>query len=209
MIRINIVEDIPEIRNTLKEQLEHVIDFECNQTFENAEDALGGVIMNKPDVVLMDIGLPKMSGIACMFNIKQKYPQIKFLMFTIFEEDEKVFEALKAGADGYILKRESKQKIIDSIRDVVNGGAPMSRGIALKVLKSFREKSIKPSLPVRLTERQETILHNLSKGFPYKIIADQLSITIGTVKQHVHQIYKKLQVNNKTEAINKYLNREI
>ncbi|MFK8010376.1 MAG: response regulator [Saprospiraceae bacterium] len=204
MIRIIIVEDIDEIRNTIKEHLQSVTDFECVKVFANAEDALGGILISKPDVVLMDIGLPRMSGIECMLKVKQQYAEIKFLMFTVFEEDEKVFDALKAGADGYILKRESIQKIIDSIRELSNGGAPMSKSIALKILKSFRKETPK-KLDVKLTNRQEVILDSLSRGLPYKLIAAQLSITIGTVKQHIHQIYKKLEVNNKTEAINKYL----
>lgn len=205
MIRINIVEDIIEVRNTVKEHLESVHGFECKKTFANAEDALGGLLLSKPDIVLMDIGLPRMSGIECMLKVKQQYPEMKFLMFTIFEDDDKVFEALKAGADGYILKRESIAKIIEAIRELANGGAPMSKSIALKVLKSFRTQAPQKKLEVQLSDRQGTILKLLSKGLPYKLIADQLSISIGTVKQHIHQIYKKLEVNNKTEAINRYL----
>ncbi|MFK8102226.1 MAG: response regulator [Saprospiraceae bacterium] len=208
MITVNIVEDIPEIRNSIQQHLEQVSDLNCLHTFASAEAALGGILLQRPDVVLMDIGLPKMSGIECMLKIKAQYPEIKFLMFTVFDTDEKVFEALKAGADGYILKREPIPKIIAALREICTGGAPMSKSIALKVLHSFHVE--KPTVtPIEtLSNRQAEILEKLSKGMPYKLIAGQLKISIGTVKQHIHQIYKKLQVNNKTEAINKYLGRD-
>jgi len=210
MLKINIVEDIPEIRNTIQYYInENVSDMDCPKVYANAEDALGGLLLHQPDVVLMDIGLPKMTGVECMVKVKDRYPNMKFLMFTVFDNDEQVFDALKSGADGYILKRESALKIVEYLRDVYAGGAPMSKNIAAKVIKSFRTKPESPSTPLgTLTQRQDDILQKLSQGLPYKLIADELGITIGTVKQHIHQIYKKLQVRNKTEAINKYFNRQ-
>jgi len=157
-----------------------------------------------PEVVIMDIGLPGMSGIEGVIRLKEKYPHINFLMFTIFADDH-VFEALKAGADGYILKREAPEKILQAIREVKDGGAPMSRTIARKVLDSFRPKKKNKAIIESLTPRQIEILELLDTGLSYKLIADQLEIAEGTVKQHIHHIYRKLQVNNRTEAINKYL----
>ncbi len=207
MLKISIVEDLEEIRETLKMKIAEAADFQVLKAFPDAEQALPGLLLHKPDVVLMDIGLPGMSGVECMMRVKAHAPEIRFLMFTIFDNDENVFEALKAGADGYILKREPIPRIIESLREVFQGGAPMSRAIARKVLTSFQET--KPSTPSTeiLTPRQVEILQQLSKGLPYKLIGHQLQITEGTVKQHIHQIYKKLQVNNRTEASNKYFGR--
>lgn len=206
-IRVSIVEDLYEVRTTLQGRIDETVDLECTATFDSAEEILIGLMPGMvPDVVIMDIGLPGMSGIEGMMRLKQKYPDLKFLMFTIFDNDDNVFEALKAGADGYILKRESKAKILQAIRDVVDGGAPMSRAVARKVLESFRTPKKKSSAIAALTPRQIEIVELLATGLSYKLIADKLNIVEGTVKQHIHNIYRKLQVNNRTEAINKYLN---
>lgn len=204
MIRISIVEDTEDIGLTIKQRINSTEDLECISYFESAEDALTGLMKKPPDVVLMDIGLPNMDGIECMFRVKHKYPNIKFLMFTVFDDDDRVFNALKAGANGYVLKMESSEKIINALREIYNGGAPMSRTIAFKVLQSFH--IFHSPLVETLTKRELEILEKLSQGLLYKEIALQLSpqISEGTVKQHIHKIYKKLQVNNRTEAINKY-----
>jgi len=206
MIKVCIVDDRPEIRNSFETKINLEPDMECVCVYSNSEDALAGIPVRKPDVALMDIGLPGMSGIECLVRIKEKCPDTKFMMFTIFENDDTVFEALKAGADGYILKRETSNKVIECLREIHDGGAPMSRSIARKVLKSFQDKGRKPnSLVQNLTPRQMDILHLISRGLPNKLIGDQLNIVEGTVKIHIHNIYKKLQVNNRAEATKKYL----
>jgi len=207
MIKICIVEDIVEIRNTLLEHFNEVLDLNCLGAYGSAEEALPNILLKKPDLVVMDIGLPEASGIECMTQIKYRYPKIKFLMFTIFDNDENIFHALRAGADGYILKRDSMPRIIAALREVMQGGAPMSRSIAKRVLTSFRIEQPKQAPVEILTDRQVEILQLISKGLPYKLIADQLYLTEGTIKQHIHRIYKKLHVNNRTEATNKYFNR--
>jgi len=204
-IKISIVEDIYEVRSGLFHRINEAPDLECISSFSSAEDMLTGITPGTvPEVVIMDIGLPGMSGIEGVIRLKEKYPHINFLMFTIFADDH-VFEALKAGADGYILKREAPEKILQAIREVKDGGAPMSRTIARKVLDSFRPKKKNSVTIESLTPRQIEILELLDTGLSYKLIADQLEIAEGTVKQHIHHIYRKLQVNNRTEAINKYL----
>lgn len=204
-IKVSIVEDDTQVRLAEVNRIGEAPDLECISSFGSAEDILTGITPGAvPDVIIMDIGLPDMSGIECVVRLKEKYPDIKFLMFTIFEDDH-VFEALKAGADGYILKREAPEKILQAIREVHDGGAPMSRTIARKVIDSFRPEKKNNALMESLTPRQIDILELLATGLPYKLIADQLDIAEGTVKQHIHHIYRKLQVNNRTEAINKYL----
>lgn len=207
MIKLCIVEDLEEVRNTLIEQFSMETDLDCLGAYGSAEEALPNILLQKPDIVIMDIGLPEASGIECMVQIKYRYPAIRFLMFTIFDSNETIFESLKSGADGYILKRDTMEKIIASIREVMEGGAPMSRSIAKKVLTSFRVEQPKREPVESLTTRQVEILQLISKGLPYKLIGDQLYITEGTVKQHIHRIYKKLHVNNRTEATNRYFNR--
>jgi DNA-binding NarL/FixJ family response regulator len=207
MIKICIVEDLPDIRNVLTERVNAEPGMACAGSYGDAESALGGLLYERPDAVIMDIGLPKMSGIECMVKVKSRYPDMRFLMFTVFENDDKVFDALKAGADGYILKREPSAKIIAALREILDGGAPMSRSIAQKVMHSFRTPPVEQPHHETLTARQAELLDLLAAGLPYKLIADRLSITEGTVKQHIHQIYQKLQVNNRVEAVNRYLGR--
>lgn len=203
MVNVQIVEDIDDVRLSLQDYFNTIADFSCTHNYANAEDAFSGFLLNKPDVVIMDIGLPGVSGIECLMRLKQMHADVKVLMFTIFEDDDHVFEALKAGADGYILKKEPVEKIYKAIREVLQQGAPMSGSIALKVIQSFKVERPKPK--AHLSPRQSEVLQQLAKGLPYKLIADHLGVSIGTIKQHIHQIYKKLQVNNKVEAINKYL----
>ncbi len=207
MIKISIVEDLPEIREVLSQRISTEPGMQCIGSYGNAEEALGGLMYNRPDAVIMDIGLPQMGGIECMVKVKNRYPEIRFLMFTVFDNDEKVFESLKAGADGYILKREPAARIVYALREILDGGAPMSRSIAQKVLHSFRTPTAERDSFESLTARQTELLDLLAVGLPYKLIADKLSITEGTVKQHIHLIYQKLQVNNRTEAVNRYLGR--
>jgi DNA-binding NarL/FixJ family response regulator len=151
----------------------------------------------------MDINLPGMNGIECIREIKTKVPRTQFMMFTVYENDEKVFEALKAGASGYLLKNTGLMQLIEALQELHNGGSPMSANIARKLVTVFREKE-NSEIPVEMLSKRETeILQLLSRGLLYKEIADQLSISVSTVRQHIHKIYEKLHVQNRTEAINK------
>jgi DNA-binding NarL/FixJ family response regulator len=150
----------------------------------------------------MDISLPGMSGIECMRQVKAIRPEMQFLMFTVFEDAEQIFQALSAGANGYLLKNASPDKIIEAIRELHQGGAPMSAAIARKVVGSFRPAAAVPDNS-GLSVREREVLEYLAKGLLYKEIGDQLGISTGTVRQHIHHIYRKLHVQNRTEAINK------
>jgi DNA-binding NarL/FixJ family response regulator len=203
MITICIIEDILDILNGLESIIKRDNRFKLVKSFTNAEDALIEIPLLEPDIVLSDINLPQKSGIDCLNEIKPHHPEIQFIMFTIYEDSDQVFEALKAGASGYILKNTSPEKIIESLIELNEGGSPMSPKIARKVLNSF---NIAPKTNVVsdiLTKREIEVLELLSKGFLYKEIADKLTITLSTVKRHLNHIYEKLQVQNKTEAINK------
>ena len=163
--------------------------------------------MQQPDLVIMDINLPGMTGIECIKRLKPKFPALQFIMFTVFEDSEQVFEALTAGASGYLLKKTPPERIISALKELHEGGAPMSTGIARKVISTLQERAVpqQKSLPndFRLSPREYEILDLLAKGLFYKEIASQLSITTGTVRQHIHKIYEKLHVQNRTEALNK------
>lgn len=201
-IKVSVVEDIPELRSGLTNLLEWDERFEAVSSHNDAESAIDTIISMQPDIVVMDINLPGMNGIECIRKVKNNCPDTQFIMFTIYEDNEHLFDALEAGASGYILKKATQQKILDSIEELYNGGAPMSTSIARKVINRFKEPKAKDQL--NITEREKEILTLLAKGLLYKEIANQLHITTGTVKQHLHKIYEKLHVQNRTEAINKF-----
>ena len=202
-ITLAIVEDLDEVRDGLKNFISLSQDFQVLDTFKTAEDAVIGLPKLKPDIVIMDINLPGMNGIECIRQVKDKSPRTQFMMFTVYENDEKVFEALKAGASGYLLKNTGLVQLIESLKELHNGGSPMSANIARKLVTLFRtEQRETPNLEI-LSNRENEILQLLSKGLLYKEIADQLSISVSTVRQHIHHIYEKLHVQNRTEAINK------
>ncbi len=203
IIRVSLVEDVEDVRLSLKNHLLQTAGMTCAGDYADGETALTALPHEQTDIVVMDIGLPGISGIECMFRVKQRRPDLRFLMFTVFDNDEHVFEALKAGADGYVLKSDPMEKTLQAVRELYEGGSPMSRAVALKVLQSFRPFPKKDTHKT-LTARETEILENLSKGLLYKEIAAQLFISEGTVKQHVNHIYQKLQAQNRTEAINKY-----
>lgn len=202
-IRVSLVEDIEAVRLALKSQIALTAGMACVGDYADGTSALVALPQEATDIVVMDIGLPDMSGIHCMLRLKQQRPELRCLIYTVFDNDENLFEALKAGADGYVLKRDPLPKIVEAVQELYEGGSPMSRAIALKVLQHFRPPQ-RPKADKILTVREVDILENLAKGLFYKEIADHLSISTGTVKQHVNHIYQKLQVQNRTEAINKY-----
>ena len=204
-ISIAIVEDLDEVREGLHQFISLSPEFKVLDTYKTAEEALYEIPLCKPDIVIMDINLPGMNGIECIRQVKGKTPHTQFMMFTVYENDEKVFEALKAGASGYLLKNTGLVQLIEALKELHGGGSPMSANIARKLVTVFREQE-KNITPVEaLSKRENEILQLLSKGLLYKEIADQLSISTSTVRQHIHNIYEKLHVQNRTEAINKAL----
>ena len=202
-ISLAIVEDLDEVREGLKNFISLSSDFKVLDTFKTAEEALFEIPKLKPDIVIMDINLPGMNGIECIRQVKQKSPSTQFMMFTVYENDEKVFEALKAGASGYLLKNTSLAQLSESLKELHDGGSPMSANIARKLVSVFREKEDTTKAIEVLSVRENEILQLLAKGLLYKEIADQLHISTATVRQHIHNIYEKLHVQNRTEAINK------
>lgn len=202
-ITLAIVEDLDEVRDGLKNFISLSQDFKVLDLFKTAEDAVIGLPKLKPDIVIMDINLPGMNGIECIRQVKDKSPGTQFMMFTVYENDEKVFEALKAGASGYLLKNTGLVQLIESLKELHNGGSPMSANIARKLVTLFRNEQRETAKLEILSNRENEILQFLSKGLLYKEIADQLSISVSTVRQHIHHIYEKLHVQNRTEAINK------
>lgn len=207
-ITITIVEDLDEVRDGLKGFIGLSHDFTVLDTFRTAEEALSGIPSLKPDIVIMDINLPGMSGIECIRQLKDKTPATQFMMFTVYENDEKVFEALKAGASGYSLKNTGLVQLIESLKELYNGGSPMSANIARKLVSVFQKHENNLQKMDILTSRENEMLRLLEKGLLYKEIADRMNISINTVKQHIHNIYEKLHVQNRTEAINKVMGKE-
>lgn len=208
-----IVEDNQELRSALEQIIMMSEGYDLLASFSNAEDALQSLPALNPQVVLMDINLGEgENGIECVRKLKPDHPGMLFMMCTVYEDDEKIFEALKAGASGYILKKTPPQKLIEAIHELRDGGAPMSSSIARKVVAAFQAPSpgngttAKDSLDV-LSNREREILEYLAKGLLYKEIAAELFISQETVRKHVYHIYEKLHVHNKVEAINKYFGR--
>jgi len=200
-IRVAIVEDTKDIREGLALLINASEGYTCTHICPDAEDAIEKLPADPPDVVLMDINLPGMSGPECVKKLKPLCPNTQFLMCTVYEEDEHIFESLKSGATGYILKKTAPDKLLEAITDIHNGGSPMTGGIARKVMASFV-----PAIPVAandLSSRENEILEALAKGYRYKEIADKFFISIDTVRSHIRNIYEKLQVHSRTEALNK------
>lgn len=215
-ITVCIVDDTIDIRMALEEIVRLSDDFKMLGSFPSGEEAIAKIPVLQPDVVLMDINLGGMSGIECVRRLKPDNKDILFMMCTVYEEDEKIFEALNAGANGYILKKTSPAKLLDAIRELYEGGAPMSAQIARKVVAVFQQKKVgvdNDHTPVgngnlkTLSNREMEILVLLSKGMLYKEIAAQLFISQETVRKHVYHMYEKLHVNNRIEAVNKYFGR--
>jgi DNA-binding NarL/FixJ family response regulator len=206
-ISLAIVEDLDEVREGLKNFLSLSQEFTVLDTFRTAEEALEGIPSLHPDIVIMDINLPGMNGIDCIRRIRLRDEHIQFMMFTVYENDEKVFEALKAGASGYLLKNTGLVHILESLKELHQGGSPMSANIARKLVDTFRKPSARVPPSDVLSPRENEVLNLLARGLLYKEIAEQLHISTSTVRQHIHRIYEKLHVQNRTEAINKAYNK--
>lgn len=201
-IKICIVEDLKEVRDGMTSLLTLDERFEVLATFPDAEKAAEDLPAWQPDIVIMDINLPGMNGIECIKKVKPQCPQSQFIMFTIYEDDEKVFEALNAGASGYLLKKTPLGKISELLLELYTGGSPMSTQIARKVINRLRNNETTGNIDI-LSPRENEVLQCLATGSLYKEIAEKLSISTGTVRQHIHRIYEKLHVQNRTEALNK------
>ncbi len=211
MIKIAIVDDNSFLINAVKEKLSFFDDIAVSFTAVNGEDLLVKLKQNhKVDMILMDIEMPVMNGIEATGKVKMIDPSIKIIMLTVFDNDENIFKAIKAGADGYFLKEVNPQELYNGILDTINGGAAMNPSIALKTLKLLREpvnfEIQSPIDEVKLTTREIEVLEQLSKGLKYNAIADNLFLSAGTVRKHVENIYAKLQVHNKLEAVQKAKN---
>ena len=204
-IRIAVVEDDKTVREGLQMLLNGSPGFSCVVAYGNGEDALAGLPETVPDVVLMDINLPGINGIECILKLKEQDLPMLFIMLTVFEDPDVIFQSLSAGACGYLLKHTPPVKLLEAIQDVNRGGSPMSGEIARKVVQSFQHPSTKTSTSLTLTKREEEILGFLAQGYFYKEISAALFISVETVRTHIRNIYEKLQVRTRTEAILKYL----
>jgi DNA-binding NarL/FixJ family response regulator len=205
-VRVSIVEDLAEIREGLVDLVTSDRELLMVGSFEDAESAVQQLPDLQADIVVMDINLPGMSGIDCIKTIKEKCPGTQFMMFTVYENDDKVLQAMQAGATGYLLKRTKPEQILESIKELNQGGSPMSSNIARKLLNIFLHEK-KVAKKEVLSDRENEVLQLLADGLLYKEIADRLYIGHGTVRQHLHNIYEKLHVHNRTEAVNKYFDR--
>jgi DNA-binding NarL/FixJ family response regulator len=209
-IKVSIIEDKTDLRLALEQIVEMSSDYELTSSYNSGEDAIIHLPIDEPDVVLMDINLGGISGIEAVAELKKTAPEIKFMMCTVYEENEKIFDALRAGASGYILKKTPPIKLLEAIKELYNGGAPMSSQIAAKVVLAFQNEKqpVQDNTYVKsLSNREREILNQLSKGLLYKEIAAELFISQETVRKHVYNIYEKLHVNNRIEAVNMFLGR--
>lgn len=204
-IRVALVEDDAGIRHSLEIVLNGAPGFECVGAFDSAEEALALLPQRQPEVVLMDIRLPRLSGVECVRRLKELHPELQVLMLTVFEDDEQVFASLAAGATGYLLKRTPPAEILESITETHQGGSPMSSYIARKVVQSFQKSRPAAGKSLPLSEREREILRQLAQGYRYKEIADALAISLDTVRTHLRRIYEKLHVHSRTEAVVKFL----
>jgi RNA polymerase sigma factor (sigma-70 family) len=204
---VSIVEDSEKLRATLARVLNRAEGFRCVSQYGSAEDALKELPQVKPNVVLMDINLPGMNGVECVRQLKPILPQTQVMMLTVYEDTENIFNALAAGASGYLLKRTSTKELLEAIQEVSRGGSPMTMHIARKVVQSFQKSASAMQATEALSEREQQVLDLLSQGLIYKEIADKLSISYETVHTYIRRIYEKLQVRTRTEAVAKFLQR--
>lgn len=204
-ITVCVVEDDPELRESISSFIEGSPGFTCLGAFRTGEEALKAIPALVPAVVLMDINLPGISGIQCVKRLKEKMPALQTLMLTVYENSDRIFEALTAGACGYLLKNTPPEKLLEAIQDMQNGGSPMSSHIARKVVLAFHPTARTSPVIQQLAPREQEVLDLLSKGCPYKQIAAEMGVGIGTVQTYIRRVYEKLHVNCRTDAVVKYL----
>ena len=205
VIKVAIVEDRREIREALVAIINGTEGFQCSAGFRTMEQALAEIGRDLPDVVLSDIGLPGMSGIEGIGLLKQRYPDMLLLMLTVYEDDERIFDALCAGACGYLLKRTSPAKLLESLREAVDGGSPMSPEVARRVVELFRDFRPPEKADYQLTPHETRLLKLLVEGHTYKTAAAEVGVSINTISFHMKHVYEKLQVHSKSEAVAKAL----
>jgi DNA-binding NarL/FixJ family response regulator len=205
MIRVAIVEDNRGIRENWAKLINQAPGFKCVCICGSSEEALKQVPLIRPDAILMDINLPGLSGIECTSRLKEKFPQVQIIIVTVHADNQQVFSALQAGASGYLLKRTTSAELLEAIKDVMSGGAPMTGEIARKVIHTFQRPAPVHTEDGQLTPREEDILRLLTQGFANKEIADRLSVSFDTVRTHLRHIYEKLHVRSRTEAATKYM----
>lgn len=206
-ITVSIVEDNDKLRATLARVLDRAEGFRCLSQHATAEDAIKELPGVRPDVVLMDINLPGMNGVECVRQLKQLLPQVQVMMLTVYEDTDNIFNALAAGATGYMLKRTPQAQLLEAIREVHRGGSPMTTHIARKVVASFQQTPAPAQPAENLSPREQEVLDCLAQGFLYKEIAEKLGISYETVHTYIRRIYEKLQVRTRTEAVAKFLRR--
>src|SRR6478736_2361924 len=209
-IKVAIFEDNKMLRESLQQLINNQEDMYCTGAFPDANKLVRNMQMANPDVVMMDINMPGLSGIDAVQVIKEKFPQAQILMQTVFEENDKIFAAICAGASGYMLKKTAPQKMIEAVRETFQGGAPMTASVAAKVLQMFRSQSTSDKNEfIVLSDREKEILAQLVKGKAYKAVAAECFISIDTVSTHVRHIYEKLHVHSKSEAVAKAINQKL
>jgi len=204
-ITVAIVEDQEPLRNTLARVINRADGFECVSHYGSAEEALKDLPNVKPQVVLMDINLPGMNGVECVRQLKQALPGTQVMMLTVYEDTENIFNALAAGASGYMLKRTPRAELLEAIKEVQRGGSPMTTHIARMVVQSFRKPAAKPEPTAELSPREKEVLDLLSQGLMYKEISEKIGVSYETVHTYIRRIYEKLQVRTRTEAVAKFL----
>ncbi len=205
MIKVAIIEDNNSLRNNLENLFNKTDGIRCVVSLTNLLNVVSEIGKVLPDIILMDIGLPHISGIEGVRTVKDNFPQIQVLMFTVFEDDEKIFDAIRAGASGYLLKKTPPEEIVEAIIELYHGGAPMSASIARKVILSFQSQAPSSVQDFQLTAREKEILYSLVDGLSYKKIAEKHFVSISTIRTHICNIYDKLHVNSKAEAVAKVL----
>jgi DNA-binding NarL/FixJ family response regulator len=207
MITISIVDDDKDLRQSIASFVDGTPGFRCVSAYSSGEEALRGLPKDQAAVVLMDINMAGMSGIECARKLKAVMAGVQIVMLTVYEDTDLIFSALAAGANGYLLKRSTPTRLIEAIREVHEGGSPMSSSIARKVVASFRHAEQAGDQEALLTPREQSVLDCLIRGLTYKQAADQLGMGLGTFRTHIRRIYEKLQVQSRTEAVVKYLGR--
>jgi DNA-binding NarL/FixJ family response regulator len=209
IIKTSIVEDMRDIREGLATLINFTEGFSCTGSYRSMEEAIPRIRHQVPDVLLSDIGLPGMSGIEGIRILKEQYPEMTVLMLTVYDDDDRIFDAICAGASGYLLKRTPPAKLLENIREAVSGGAPMSPEVAMRVIKLFREVRPPEKVDYDLTPHETRLLKLLVEGHNYTTASEELNVSYNTIKFHMRHIYEKLQVHSKSEAVAKALQNRI
>jgi len=206
-IQVSIVEDNEALRRGLATLLDDAPDMQCSSACADAEEALERLPSDAPDIVLMDIRLPGMSGIECVASLAAQLPKIRILMLTAYEDSEEIFQSLAAGAHGYLVKSTAPEQLLEAIREVAAGGSPISGSVARKIVDFFRARPVAADGVASLAPREREVLKLLADGCPYKEIATAMQVSLGTVRTYIERIYEKLHVHNRTDAVVKFLGR--